>query len=159
MDAKSASSQLQDASGASKTVDDAAVFGASPVATFASQRPTAEHEAVATPSDAAEPDARSAPVVQDDARINIATEARDEKPSGPAEEVEMEKLSGDSNVPFGSSLPGTKAVAAIFGASPVAIANERQTTELEVAAVPQIDSTANRTRVARHGDALVLLPL
>ena len=113
-------------------MDDAAVFGASPVATFASQRPTAEHEAVATPSDAAEPDARSAPVVQDDARINIATEARDEKPSGPAEEVEMEKLSGDSNVPFGSSLPGTKAVAAIFGASPVAIANERQTTELEV---------------------------
>ena len=77
VDAKLASSQLQDASGASKTVDDAAVFGASPVGTFTSERPTAEHEAVATPSDAAEPDARSAPVMQDDARINIATEARD----------------------------------------------------------------------------------
>ena len=41
--------------------------------TFASERLTAEHEAVATPSDAAESDARSAPVVQ---HLNIATEAR-----------------------------------------------------------------------------------
>ena len=106
MDAKSASSQLQDASGASKTVDDAAVFGASPVATFASQRPTAEHEAVATPSDAAEPDARSAPVVQDDARVNIAAEADsdDVMPSGPVEAVEMEELLRDPNVPCVSSL-------------------------------------------------------
>ena len=74
--------------------------------TFASERPTAEQEAVATPSDAAEPDARSAPVVQDDARVNIAAEADsdDVMPSGPVEAVEMEELLGDPNVPCVSSL-------------------------------------------------------
>ena len=37
-------------------------------------------------------------------------------PLGPVEALEMEKPSGDSNVPFGSSLTGTKAVAPLFSA-------------------------------------------